>query len=460
MANDVLAYFREKDPRFKDISDVALRSYIKDRYPEFLKHPTFATSATPFQKQAAANKLSIEAESGREKENQNVRDVHGQMATLAATAIPMAVAAPFTGGTSLGPALAMGAAAGAAGGAMGMGARVMAGSSETPKSLKDVAQTLAWDAGFGMAGEGFGRLGTKVLAEAFPAVLKRAAATTNDGKQALTRLYANIRLSTTDTLRQAGDPVVNVGREITALESRLKALPQGPKGWTDKMKDTLGQIKNELKVDPATGFVSSEQKLVDLIERKGIVSQVAHGDGVTPQEGKILADFVAQIDAKIKGGIAALPGKAKAQVRELYDSGNAVMRVQKENDLAVGLMEKALHSSKGVIGRVMTGASIGGAAGYTYRGAPGASTGAAIGATAALAGPMAATWAVNVIAKHPACAATLKKAVTLASQGKGAQAEVLAARAAGMAGVREMLREKAQSEGLLETHPSGDEGRK
>ena len=45
MANDVLEYFRSKDSRFKDVSDIELTKYIAESRPEFLKDPDFRDQA-------------------------------------------------------------------------------------------------------------------------------------------------------------------------------------------------------------------------------------------------------------------------------------------------------------------------------------------------------------------------------------------------------------------------------
>src|ERR1700682_1408470 len=113
---EVLAYFREKDPRFKDVPDDQLVAYIKDKHPDFAKELGGRQIRTDFQKKAALHEANLLHERAGAEYKQDMANIRNKGIGQALEMAPFAAAAPFTGGTSLPIGAALMGTAGLAGG--------------------------------------------------------------------------------------------------------------------------------------------------------------------------------------------------------------------------------------------------------------------------------------------------------------------------------------------------------
>src|SRR5438128_492093 len=141
--SELLDKIRTIDPRTKDLPDDALADALAQKYPQYaddLKKKVFPVGSQS--KRSAANIRNIQHEQAVATQEQGEQDAYGRAAGQATEMLPFAVAAPFTGGASLGVGLGLMGAAGVAGGLMREGTRAAMGSSEIPQTPKALAATL------------------------------------------------------------------------------------------------------------------------------------------------------------------------------------------------------------------------------------------------------------------------------------------------------------------------------
>lgn len=381
---------------------------------------------------------------------QDISDAAGQFAGTAAAAIPAAVAAPFTAGASLPAAMGIAAGAGALGGLAREGTKAAFGSNELPRSEGDLAKTLAVDAVLGAAGEGAGRAIAKAGVTLAPKLLERAASKFEAGQNLLEQAFVDTRGKLTAEIRAAGRPSVDVGSTLETLYDKIATLPRGRGAFGKRFTDPTNkaaEILRALEEDMATsgGGISSKQPLDSLIRLKGSLQQMAWKEkSLAAEERQAFKQAAISLDAAIRKGLASLGGEAPA----LYERSLDLMKTQVVNDGAVQIAENFLKS---IGGKLTAGAAIGGAAGgYQQKSLSGALAGAAGGAlVAGSANALAAKtipWMLERTLSNPEAGKVLKEAINYAAAGKMGQAHVLAARAFGIARIRQTLKDFTESE--------------
>jgi hypothetical protein len=425
---------------------------------------------TDFQRTAARNKADIGAEQTKADFKQDVSNAKGKFWGEMAASVPVILAAPLTAGTSLAAGAAIMGGAAAAGGIAREGTKGAIGSDQIPMDANSVAKTLGWDAVLGAAGEGVGRGIGLVTKNLLPKLIERSAAKSEKGQQLLKETYEKGKTALFDMIQEQpagrvgrptinGKPAVNMELPITDLITGLKKPPQGIgplvgkyTGPTPRAQELIREAEGQLET--RGGTVGSHQPLDVVLDFKGRVNEVAwkKGEDALPTiEGNVLKRFVGQVDDIARKELGKVGGPGAVQH---YNGLLQLEKTQKANDLAVSLTESV---AKKMMYRMGSGALAGGVAGGTYgytRGgvggiATGAVEGAAVGAgvtAAAQLPPKASTWILEVLANHPQAAPMMKKAVDFWATGQAGKAEALAARAFGMSGVREIIKDQFRDE--------------
>lgn len=408
-------------------------------------------------KQARKNMANNLAAQTAGQYDQDIADARGQFAGTALAAVPAAAAAPFTAGASLPAAMGIAAGAGALGGLAREGTKAAFGSNELPQGKADLAKTLAVDAVLGAAGEGFGRAIAGATRSLAPKLLERAASKFEAGQNLLEQTFVDTRGQLTAEIRAAGRPPIDVGNTLETLYNKLTRLPRGSGKFghrfsdpTNKAAEVIGLLEEDMAT--AGGGIASKQPLDSLIRVKGSLQRMAWKEkSLSAEERQAFKQAAVSLDGAIRKGLAEIGGEAPA----LYERSLDLMKTQVGNEGAVQVAENFLKS---IGGRLAAGAAIGGAAGgYQQKSATGALAGAAGGAL--LAGTLNAAaaktipWMLETTLSHPQAGKVLKEAIGFAAAGEMGRAHVLAARAFGMARIRQTLKDWA------ETPDAGQRGR-
>lgn len=389
------------------------------------------------------NQLSnrVIAQAGQDESN-----LYGRFAKDAALTVAAGVAAPFTGGMSLLPALATAAGAGATGSLVGIGAQKLLGSNETPKTAGDLAMTLGFDAGSFALGEGIGRGVGVVARKLLPNMAIHEAAKLADGRNTLLRMYD---AGTTELRSQIADAGAKLGQPLTAdinpvlelVDRRLTAIPKPTTATTTQFgglsptaQEALSNVTKDLAV--ANGK-AVPVPLEEAIHSYHYLNQIAYpGTGLSAEEKVVFRDALGQLDGIIRGGL----NQAGPQATALYDSVNATVKAEKVGSETAKLANFAIGKLIQAAGVPIGTAGAGGAIGYAVGGKEGAETGAALGALGGAVSPAVSALVLKKVFESPNAAPMMKQAVDLLFAGKDGPAQALATRAITVAGGRQWIR--------------------
>jgi len=459
--SQILNEIRQADPRAKDVPDDELAGALAQKYPQYatvLTKKQFPIGSQS--RRSEANLRNIALEQSKATFEQEKADAESHALGQAAEMLPFAAAAPFTGGASLGAGLGLMGAAGVAGGLMREGTKAAMGSSQIPQTPKALAQTLGVDAVTGMVGEGVGRIGTKVVTALIPQLIQRSAVAHTLGHDALQKSWDATR-GELDTLTSG--TYVDVTGAYHKFHDAMAALPKGEgatgtalTAFKDKVATVLNNVSKDLKI--SGGGTSVKQRLDSLIEMKGQLNSIAWDKELNQGAGRQLTRLKALADdlnGQIKAAIKTLPNADEAMA--LYDKSNSFMKILNSQNVGLIMTEKMLGRmfSRGAIGAAALG-GIGGYEGYRKGGitgaleygAAGAVSGAAAGAMQA-AVPRISTWVFELMAKHPKTASYVKEAIELYGKGESENANALMVRAAGVAEVRDAIKEAIRHPAVL-----------
>lgn len=463
--SELLEKIRSIDPRTKDLPDDALADALAQKYPEFAND--LKKSATSFDRiselKAAAPKGEVARKAATHLRSMGVaqtaatyeqekKDAYARAAGQAAEMLPFAAAAPFTGGLSWAGGAALMGGAGLAGGLMREGTKAIMGSSETPKSTKEIATTLGVDSLTGALAEPVGRIGTKLITGLIPTILKRSAVRHELGRDLLQKSWDTVR-GKLDNL--TSNHFVDVTSSYNKFKDMMDTLPKGTgktgaalTAFKEKIGNLLNDVSADLKVGGAGTTVS--QRLDALIEMKGQANAIAWDAELNRGAGRQMQrvkQFVGDLDKDIRTAIKTLPDAKEAEA--LFNEANAHMKILNRQSAGVIMTEKALGY---MARRGALGAAIGAAGGAGYGGhkgglrtaaiygLEGAAAGATFGLTEA-AIPRMSTWALDFMAHHPKTADDVRRAINFYIRGDEGKASALMVRAASVAEVRDAIKE-------------------
>jgi len=390
--------------------------------------------------------------------SQDIKNSLGRAAGEAAAMAPFAIAAPLTWGASLGLGAAIMGGAGLAGGIAKIATKAAVGSNEIPKSRADLSLALGVDTLAGVGGEVAGRglmLGKTLL----PKIIERAAARSDAGKILLRQKFSNLRNQLYEAIgtaaipkaapeamavageKQAGAVFADVERPVREAYASLNKLPKAPflggsmTEFTPDAAEIIKGLEADLHLQVGIGH---EQPLDGLIRAKGNFQQKVFASKTMNDEERVIFEKLAtDLHDIISKETKDLGPNVAGLYKKVNDLGVTLNKATVANTIA----EKFINT---YTGRAAIGATIGGGEGYRRGGAGGAAAGVAIGAGASVAIPGLATVILQQTMRHPQAASTLSRALELAIQGKKTLANEVSARAFGMAGVRETIKEAAK----------------
>jgi len=367
--------------------------------------PTKPTGQTDFQRRSRQRLADLQTQTGAANYAQDMSNAKGEFAGQVAAAVPLGIAAPLTGGASLAGGLAMAGAAGATGGLLRETTKGAFGSNDIPMTGKEIAKTLSLDAVLGVAGEGGGRAISGFSKQLVPKLIQRAAAKTEAGANILEQQFAQTREKLYTLAKDAGDPKVNLGTELSDAYDKLMTIPKGVgkigqrfAGMSPKAAEVMGDIQNALEL--SGGGVGKDQPLSALIRMKGDLAQFAWKEPtLSAEERQIFKGLAGSVDRKLRDALGAVGGDA---AKGLLSDANALLKTQREYNVGLDLMETALRKT-------------------TIRGA--------IANVALKPVQEAAAWTLERALNHPVAMRLVKNGIKAVVDGKGALAAKLAERA-------------------------------
>jgi hypothetical protein len=454
----VLDYVREKDPRFKTVSDTQLRAYIQDR------HPDLAASLPPLREVDPQNPMI-----GVPSASVPIAGFGGGMATLQTAKDVQAAAVKGESALRTGASMAAGTAAlaglaplaGAAGavgtvsGLTGVGAMTGIGGISSvvkqatdyvlggeKKSIKDLGKEVAIDALITGASQGALNVGDEVLAlggrKVVMPLVARSAAMFDRGQRALNdygvKLLNGIRMVVdAEPVTQAGKTAIHLGDTLTKFKDMVTAQRSGMSAtfkerWPDLMAELMA----------ANGDVAK------LVEAKGTVSQFAwKNKGVSFEEKNALTWLDEQLKERIGGAMKFIGGKDGKALYDAYLSNRSQLS---EYSAGLHLTEEAI---KRVAARATLGLA-GGGAGFlagerTKPGIVSGTTGAVAGVAAATIG---APFILERMILNRTSGPVVKLAINEALRGNLKEANTQFGKAVAISGVQKLfgplLKEPAQ----------------
>lgn len=461
---------KAKYPQYKDVPDAELGAKVKAKYPDAYKDfsgtgSTFdkipvATKAKAHLASMASGPARAQYEQSQASATQDIRNkVSGVVGDVAAAA-PFALAAPLTGGMSMLGTTAVMGGLGVLGGAMREAVKDIGGSTEVPKTPQDMAKTLGIDFFTGAIAEPTGYLAGKaakglgkIFAEQIPQLVVRSAAKHEMGKALLDQAFdatraeisnvaPGVHVDVTGSYLKFFDDVSSLPRGKGHLGTRLTQL-------SDKAQGIFSDVGKDLKI--AQGTTSALQPLDALIEMKGRINQIAHDvSTLTGREGPIFQRFAKNLDDDIRAGLKSVGPDAEA----LFNRANNILKVQKQQDVGLKVVELALKrgaylSAWGGMAGVVGGRK-GGLEGMGKGFLEGAFAGGTMGAVSALGPRMSShilasqkigPWVLERLGADPRSRAAFNKAVDFYMKGQTTDAGLQAARAFGIAGIRNDIKE-------------------
>lgn len=449
----VLDYFREKDPRFKNVPDAQLTAYIKEKHPEFAKEiGGFAAPRTAFQKQAAANKLGLDVQQHAATQDQEIGNAKAKFVGDVATAIPVA-ATLATGGLAAPLAAAVMGGAGLQAGLYREAAKVVFGASDLATSSPEkVAKNLAVDVLVNAGAQAAVSAGSALLSAGGQKVLMplvaRAAAKVDAGKTILgqygTNLMNQIRNlesaaaskiapSAGTELAVAGEGAaakaaakvqVDINRELAKFEARLAARETGQ---SQAFKERISGLSEKL--------TRWDGSLSQLTEIKGEVSQMAYKKaGMNFEEQNALKEFAYGIDQKLTQKFGEIGGK------DLYKGFKEVQNQLYRFDAGVELAGSTLKHMATRFGYMAAGAGFGGYHGGVEGALKGALAGAAAGAVVKGSLEKGAPWLLEKLLADTLTAPVAKKAIGQMMLGDTKGAVSLFSKAAAQIGADKVIK--------------------
>lgn len=370
---------------------------------------------------------------------QDEKNLYGRFAKDAALAVAAGAAAPFTGGASVLGALAIAGGAGAAGSLAGTGIQKYIGSNETPRSVGDLASVVGFDAASFVAGEGAGRLVGVVGKKLLPKFIIQTAGQVENGKKVLLQMYGatsrQLDAVIDSAAAAAGKPngwTVGVDTVLKDLDSSLKNLPNMKNafgrrfgGLTEKASETVSNIAETLAT--AGGNVV-DQDLKGVIATYHSLQKMAFLDkSLSAREKDVFRKAAVDLGNVVKKAVKQVGPEAES----LFKEANFVAKADMARDAALDLTTVGLKMLVKKAGLPLGATAIG----YATAGAPGA----AVGAGLSLGLPHVATFVLKQTLKHPQAAPLMKKAVDIAIEGHGKEAETIATKAMQMAGARAII---------------------
>lgn len=446
------------------------------------------------------NQLSdrVIAEAGQDE-----RNLYGRAAGAVAAAVPLALAAPVTAGAGL-TGYGIAAAAGLAGSLADKAAKFGIGSNEIPDTKEALMASLGVDTAMNVLFHGTGRAITGTTVGLLPKLVQSAAATSEEGNTLLKSAFVGMREKLYSLIYNVGkidgppispstmavanrmarapgsEPIrllsgqiaepasgsaselsADIGPSLQKAMDRIRALPKGNDAigrgltsHTPRGKELVDMVNKTLEVN--RGSISANQPVAALIEMRTSLNGAIKSGQLSTKEEVIFEELSKAWDREIRKELGTEIGP---EAINLYEKSNKLAFVALQRDKATSVAKDVISD---MFSRYGIGAATGGAAGgaYGYRkggvtgGILGALTGSVMGASAQHLIPGVATFALRRALEHPEAATSVSKAIEFASTGKGGAARLQMERAFAVAGVRDMIKDYANSDEPIPQPPA------
>ncbi len=414
-----------------------------------------AADAAPAQSVSQRASANLDPTSGGNQQSdriianagQDEKNLYGRFAKDAALGVGAIAAAPLTGGMSLLPALLTSAGVGAAASGLGTGIQSFIGSNETPKTAKQLALSMGFDAASFATGEGVGRGVGAIATSLLPKFAAEEAGKVAGGRNTLLRMYGEGSTALDNEIARAATatgqtPTVSIDGILQRADARLAALPKQTTatgslnaGLSDAAQQQISAITQDLGVSGGKAVDTPVQSAIEMYH--GLNQQLYPGTQFTARERVIFRDALGELDGAIKSKL----GQLSPEAADMYQTVNGLVKAEKAGRETLNLANLGVKTLLKTVGVPVGAGGVGAGLGYLAGGQQGAEIGGAAGVAAGAASPVLSAYILKQVFAHPDAAPLMKSAVDTFLSGKTGPATALAARAISMAGGRKTIRD-------------------